>query len=251
VKIIFNNKVNGDNMYLLRLDDACEYRDIKNWKIIEELLYYYNIKPIISIIPKCQDKQFIEKYKFDKEYYKQICTWKKYKWTFAMHGLNHVFHRCEGGLNPINEYSEFVNIPLCKQKEMIKEGIEILHSININPKIFVAPAHTFDNNTILALKDVSNIRVINDTIASDIYYKDEIFYIPQQSGKVRILPLRCTCFCYHPNEMIEKDFVRLRNFLKIFQKNFICYDDITFKKRDFTKFDMILKKIYFCRKMYE
>ena len=71
----------------------------------------------------------------------------------------------------------------------------------IDPKVFFAPAHTFDNNTLIALKECSNIRIISDTIANDIYTKYGFTFVPQQAGRVRKQPFRTVTFCYHPNTM--------------------------------------------------
>lgn len=44
--------------YILRLDDACEKRDIEKWDLMEQLLDQYNIKPLVGIIPHCEDPLF-------------------------------------------------------------------------------------------------------------------------------------------------------------------------------------------------
>ena len=49
-------------MYLIRLDDASEYMNVDNWAMIEELLEKYGIKPIVGIIPKNEDKEFVSTY---------------------------------------------------------------------------------------------------------------------------------------------------------------------------------------------
>jgi predicted deacetylase len=82
----------------------------------------------------------------------------------------------------------------------------------IDPKVFFAPAHTFDNNTLIALKECSNIRIISDTIANDVYSQFGFTFVPQQSGRVRKLPFKTVTFCYHPNVMNDDEFVRLEKF---------------------------------------
>ena len=41
--------------YIMRLDDACEKRNIQNWDRIEMILDKYEIKPLIGVIPNCED----------------------------------------------------------------------------------------------------------------------------------------------------------------------------------------------------
>ena len=46
--------------YILRLDDAAERMDIVKWNRMEVLLDKYNIKPLVGVIPKCQDAMMDE-----------------------------------------------------------------------------------------------------------------------------------------------------------------------------------------------
>lgn len=234
-------------MYLIRLDDASEYMKIENWNRIEEILDKYNIKPIYGIIPNNQDPELL-KYKRIDNFWIRMTEWQNKGWIPALHGYNHVFETNKGGINPINYYSEFAGVNYEKQCQKIMDGLEILNNNNINPKIFFAPAHTFDLNTLKALKNETSIRIINDTIANDIYYKDNFYYIPQQSGKCRKLPFRVTTFCYHPNNMNETDFIHLQKFLEENSGKFVEYKETLLKKRNKGIIDYIIEKIYFMRR---
>lgn len=233
-------------MYIMRLDDACEKMNVENWEKIERLLDKYNIKPIVGIIPKCRDKD-MDKYPYNDKFWSKVKSWETKKWIIALHGYEHIFHTKNGGINPINNYSEFAGVPLEEQKKKIEKGIKIMEKNGIAPKVFFAPAHTFDRNTLLALKAKSNIRIISDTIAHDKYEDEEITFIPQQSGRVRNLPFKIVTFCYHPNLMSDKDFSELENFLK---KNRIKFGQVPLEKsgRKITFIDKILRKIYFFRR---
>lgn len=108
--------------------------------------------------------------------------------------------------------------------------------------------HTFDANTLEALKKESNIRIISDTIANDIYFHNDFFFIPQQSGRCRKLPFKVTTFCYHPNIMSEVDFINLEIFLKKYCNLFKSVDDLQMKKRKMSLIDYMLKEFYFIRR---
>ena len=235
-------------MYILRLDDASEYMDIKKWTRIEELLDKYNIKPIVGIIPDNKDKSLIEKYKKDQDFWQKAKKWKNKGWTIALHGCNHEYITNDGGINPVNRRSEFAGVSYEEQCRKIENGIKILEKYEMYPEIFFAPSHTFDLNTIKALIEKSNIRIISDTIANDVYYKDDMYFIPQQSGKVRMLPFKIVTFCYHPNTMEEKDFNILEDFLNKYNKKFITVKEIKLKKRKLNIIDNMLRKLYFINK---
>lgn len=235
-------------MYILRLDDASEYMDIKKWTRIEELLDKYNIKPIVGIIPDNKDKSLIEKYKKDQDFWQKAKKWKNKGWTIALHGCNHEYITNDGGINPVNRRSEFAGVSYEEQCRKIENGIKILEKYEMYPEIFFAPSHTFDLNTIKALREKSNIRIISDTIANDVYYKDDMYFIPQQSGKVRMLPFKIVTFCYHPNTMEEKDFNILEDFLNKYNQKFITVKEIKLKKRKLNIIDNMLRKLYFINK---
>ena len=59
----------------------------------------------------------MEKYPVDPDYASKVQGWQQKGWIMAMHGFNHVFTTKEGGLNPVNNYSEFAGVPLDIQKE--------------------------------------------------------------------------------------------------------------------------------------
>ncbi len=235
-------------MYVIRLDDASEYCNLNNWKRMEKLLNSFSIKPIVGIIPNNQDLSMINIYAKNVDFWNMVNKWQKSGWIIAMHGYDHVYITDEGGINPVQKRSEFAGVNLKKQEEKIKKGIEIFSKNNIVPSVFFAPSHTFDKNTLLALKKNSNIRIISDTVANDIYFEDDFYFLPQQSGTVRKLPFKFTTFCYHPNTMNDFDFEILEKFL---QENINKFKQLDIKKLNRRKkniFDKFLSFLYFIRR---
>ena len=227
--------------YIIRLDDACEKMDVEKWDRMEKLLDKYKVRPVVGVIPHCEDPM-MDKYEFDAEFWKKVEIWKNKGWTIAMHGYNHVYSTSCGGINPVNKRSEFAGETLELQKNKIRLGIAVLREHGIEPEVFFAPSHTFDENTLVALKEESDIRIISDTIAIDCYKKGEFVFIPQQCGSVRKLPFKVVTFCYHPNTMNEESFERLENFLN--NTRFISISDCYFTSREKKLIDKLLNQVY-------
>ena len=226
-------------MYIIRLDDASNYMNHDNWNKMELLLEKYNIKPIVGIIPNNKDKDLL-KYKKDDSFWNKAIKWQDKGWTIAMHGYEHVYCTNDGGINPVQKRSEFAGNDLKTQENKIGRGFSVLKEKGLIPKVFFAPSHTFDENTLIAIKNKTDIRIISDTIANDVYYKDDLFFIPQQSGIARNLPFRIVTFCYHPNEMKNEDFVNLERFIIKNKDKFIDLSDVVLKKRKLNIYDKIL-----------
>ena len=235
---------------IIRLDDACPFRDIDKWDRMEALLDKYGVKPLIGVIPNCQDPTMVSVYEEDLNFAARIKSWVEKGYTLALHGDTHVYSTESGGINPVNKRSEFAGLPLSEQKAKIKEGMNILkEKYGIVPKVFFAPSHTFDENTIVALKECTLIRNISDTIANAPYCRDGFTYVPVQSGVVRNLPFETVTYCYHPNTMKEESVWEcLEAFLKINHKQFISYEEVIESKRPCSILDKFYSWLYFTKK---
>lgn len=231
----------------LRLDDACQKMNIEKWLEMEHLLDKYSIKPLVGVIPKCEDPD-MKAYAEISEFWDEIVPrWIEKGWILALHGYEHVFHTNDGGINPVNKRSEFAGLSLDTQKKKIRSGIAIMHSHGIEPNVFFAPAHTFDMNTLKALEEESNIRIISDTAANKPYNRWGFTFIPQQSGHVRKLPFATITYCYHPNLMKANDFQVLEEFLKIYHDSFHVFPTEQVK-REHDFIDKAVNYLYFARR---
>lgn len=231
--------------YIMRLDDASDYMDIEKWNRMEQLLDKYGIKPIYGIIPDNHDESLRGKYQRDPKFWEKMHVWEAKGWTPAMHGFEHKYVTDQGGINPVNKRSEFAGLSYEEQADKIERGWKTLNDHGFHPEIFFAPSHTFDENTLKALKDKTTIRVISDTVANDVYKKDDFWFIPQQSGSVRKLPFKTVTFCYHPNTMTDSSYEQLEKFLKSYRGRFVTVTmDRMLVDRKHSFMDKTLQRIY-------
>lgn len=232
--------------YLVRLDDACPYMDKKKWNQVEVILNRYGIKPMVGIIPNNEDPVTMVA-PLDVEFWIKAQEWGKKGWTIALHGYNHCYATECGGINPIHKRSEFAGLPYEEQKEKIERGYQILLQNGLNPTYFFAPSHTYDANTVKALKDVTSIRLLSDTMARWPYKFDDNFVIvPCQMGRFRNIPLNgYWTFCFHPNTMNDDAIFEFEKFIASNKEKFISFDDIPLDKvGDKKTIDKLLNFIY-------
>lgn len=237
--------------FLIRLDDACPTMNVKKWQRIEEILDMYEIRPMVGVIPNNKDPmQQIDVE--DVNFWQKVHKWIKKNWTIALHGYDHCYISNDGlkGLNPLWSRSEFAGVPLNIQKEKIRNGVNIFRLHGIDPKYFFAPSHTYDEKTLIALKEESNIRIISDTIATKPYKYGEFTFIPQFGGRcsTTILPGIRT-FCLHPSSMTDENFIATEHFLVAHKNKFIGFSDIDLvntKEKDYLS--CFLSWVYFMRR---
>ena len=234
--------------YIMRLDDASDYMDVEKWLRMEEILDRYGVKPLVGIIPDNQDESLAGIYPQDPEFWNTtVPRWLDKGWTPALHGAKHRYVTDCGGINPVNARSEFAGLSYEEQAAKISEGVRYLAEHGVFPKVFFAPSHTFDENTVKALQKCSEIRIISDTIANKPYRKYGMTFVPQQSGRVRKLPFHTVTFCYHPNIMDDRAFEELEAFLENNKHDFIPFplDEVHRKE---SVIDLLLRKLYFLRR---
>lgn len=237
--------------YLIRLDDACPTMDATQWQRMEDMLDRYGVKPLVGVIPHNEDSlQQIAP--IDEYFWERVKEWVAKGWAIALHGYNHCYISNEGkkGLNPMWDFSEFAGVPLDLQKEKISKGINVLKKQGIEPRYFFAPGHTFDDNTLVALRDESNIRIISDTVATKPYLYKGFIFIPQFGGLPREMKLNgLFTFCLHPNTMKENSFEETENFLKLHSREFITFDEVEKQNiKDKSIFDNLLSWFYFTKR---
>ena len=167
----------------------------------------------------------------DDLFWDKVLGWEKKGWAIALHGYNHCYTSNCGlkGLNPFLFFSEFAGLPIDEQRFKIRNGISIMKEHGINPKYFFAPGHTFDENTLIALREESSIRVISDTIALRPYRYKDFVLIPQFSGHCRKMWWDgIYTFCFHPNTMPDSAFKNLDSFLGTNKESFIAWQQLDF-----------------------
>ena len=235
--------------YLIRLDDACPTMDAARWQRMESILDKNGVRPMVGIIPANADpKQMIDKE--DGAFWQKALEWQNKGWAIALHGFDHCYISSNAGINPLWNRSEFAGITLEEQKQKIGDGVTILKNHGLTPKYFFAPSHTFDENTLQALLECSEIRIISDTIATRPYKYGGFIFIPQIGGHCVNMPLPGVyTFCFHPNAMEDKAFAALESFIKSHKREFSSFDELDLSEVKNKSFmDIAISWLYFLKR---
>lgn len=233
--------------YIIRLDDACPQMHESRWARIEQLLDYHNVNPIVAVIPENKNIALMFS-KGMQSFWDIVKKWELKGWSIAMHGHDHVYTTSNPGLVPYNTKSEFAGQPYEYQEQKISYAWDIFCSQGIIPKIWVAPAHTFDLNTLKALKSVTDVEIISDGIAIAPYYENEFHWIPQQLWSFKPLLFGLWTICLHPNTMSDDDFRIVEAALKKKSRRVIGFTEVKLTQRPKGPLDRLLTR-YFLRKI--
>lgn len=165
---------------LIRFDDICPTMDYQKWNKAMELLDEYNVKPLIGVIPECLDNEMLFEPEHD-DFWTDIAFWQKKGYVIAMHGLHHIYTEKKRGLVNNANMSEFVGLPYETQFHMIAEGKRIFDEHGIKTDVFFAPAHSYDRNTIRALK-ANGFKYMSDGKSKKPMVRYGIICIPARNG---------------------------------------------------------------------
>jgi predicted deacetylase len=211
--------------FVLRFDDLCPTANWPMWDRIEELLGEFGVNPILSIIPDNRDKALIVG-RPGENFWDRAQSWQKRGWTLGLHGYQHCYLTRKAGMYGRSAMSEFAGLPYEVQEIKLQNAIRIFHEHGIKPVLWVAPAHSFDTNTVdLLLK--MGVHIINDGYAFYPYQDDRgMIWIPQQVGQFRNLPMGVWTVCFHFNLWDDEDLRRFRADLERFRPQIISVSDV-------------------------
>lgn len=213
----------------IRMDDITPDMDWTKFLRFKELCDQYQIKPLLGIVPENRDQNLHICELADspvKDFWEYMRQLEREGWCLAQHGVYHEYATKKMGCFPLNDLSEFAGMGYENQYETLKKGRDILRQHHIKTDLFMAPAHSFDRNTIRALKELG-FRKITDGFGNMPYKKWGMVFYPisyKQSSSLKKAK-GYTTFVVHANTMDEKDFARYGQMLKVHKDKFIPYKE--------------------------
>lgn len=214
--------------YLIRLDDLCPNNNLEKWERFFDLFDLYDIKPVIAVIPDNQDPKLKACGSYNHNYWPMVRKLQAKNYVIGMHGFEHLYQSTDSGILKINSRSEFAGLPLPAQEAKINAAVSIFKRENVYTPLFVAPAHAFDHNTILALNNCSDIRIISDGLLKAPYIKFGFKWIPVQLSGATLKTSGTWTFNYHPETCRDEAFYKLKAFIEKHHKNFVSLNDLSY-----------------------
>ena len=158
------------------MDDITPDMNWENFLKLKEIFDKYNVKPLLGVVPDCQDDMLhCEEAKED--FWEYLKGLQQEGWVLAQHGCYHQYTTKCGGCFPLNRFSEYAGVPYEQQKEQLAYGRKKLQEKGIFADVFMAPGHTYDRNTLKALRECGFTHV-TDGFGKKPYLRDGLVFLP-------------------------------------------------------------------------
>jgi predicted deacetylase len=145
--------------------------------------------------------------------------------TIALHGFQHVCASEGKSPVPLHQRSEFAGVDENTQRQWIHAGLTILRERGLNPKVWVAPRHGFDEATLRALK-AEGIEVLSDGFTLIPFKRGEVTWIPQQLWGPVEKRRGLWTICMHCNSARDEEVDSLVAFMRRNAQKFTSVDRV-------------------------
>ena len=172
--------------------------------------------------------------------------WQSRGWTIGLHGYQHEYVTRNCGILGRNNFSEFAGLSPQEQEHKLKLALRIFQREGVDPLVWVAPGHSFDEVTLAILKNVGILRVSDGYFLFPHRDSSGILWVPQQLGKFRFMPFGVWTVCNHYNKWTAKDIAKLQRDVQRFRMSIVDFDSVVdaYKDRRRTCADLWFSKVW-------
>ena len=211
--------------FLLRFDDMCPTINWVAWEKLEKIMLEEDVRPIVSVVPDNRDEALHEG-EPNEYFWERVREWQARGWTIGLHGYQHRYVTSEPGLIGLNPFSEFSGLPLEEQREKLRKGLAIFEREGVRADVWVAPAHSFDSNTVRALVSLG-VRTISDGMALYPHRDSQgVFWVPQQLWRFRAAPFGVWTVCVHQKDDLYVDSALFQRRIREYRPSITSFPEV-------------------------
>lgn len=209
----------------VRMDDIAPGMNWENFYFFKGLFEECGITPLLGIVPDNRDQK-LEAGPQKEGFWEEMRALHKDGWSIALHGCFHVYTTKKSGIFPLNRFSEFAGLPIEEQDTLIRKGARVLEEQGLKTDIFMPPGHTFDKNTLRALRRNGFGKITDGFGCAPYRWQDMLFYpISFHLGRSLKAAEGATTMVLHANTVTEKEKQRYREIFREYGGSFIPYQD--------------------------
>lgn len=193
----------------------------KNFLALKHPIEKLGIRSILGVVPENRDRSL--QYEPPRsDFFDLMRKFHQYGDAIAQHGTYHCYTTDESGILGINHRSEFAGLSYIDQLELLRTGKDILQKEGIWEPYFMAPAHSFDANTLKALCELNFVGV-TDGYGFYPYMHSGLKFIPAMTASPFNVGFGYCTICLHTNTITEATIDRLLNFISENRSKFVDF----------------------------
>jgi predicted deacetylase len=210
--------------YIIRFDDVAPAMAWGKFLPLKQFMEQLEVRCLLGVVPDCRDP-VLEVETKRSDFFDLVRSWKSFGDTIAQHGTHHIYETSDAGLLGIHPRSEFAGLPYDIQLARIQQGRAMLESEGVWAPVFMPPSHSFDLNTVMALKALG-FRAITDGVGFFPYMISGLKLVPQLLGRPFAFGFGVITICVHVNSIEQQDIEQLKRFVIKRRKQFVSFDEV-------------------------
>jgi predicted deacetylase len=234
--------------FVVGFDDICPTMNWHVWRQVEALLDEHGITPLLAVVPDNQDPKLMVAPAAG-DFWQRLRQRRDRGWTIGLHGYQHRYVTARAGLLHANPQSEFAGLPRSEQRHKLERACALLRREGLEPSVWVAPSHSFDETTVDLLPQVG-IRAISDGYAFYPFLgRNGLVWVPRQMGRLRPVPFGVWTVRYHINDWGAGDLAAFARDLGRYAPAIVSFDAVLaeYSNRRPSLADRMLHKVLVAR----
>lgn len=187
--------------FVIRIDDVVPGFPFDRFAPIEFALLEAGVRPLIGVVPENRDAE-LDFRPHRSDFWDIIRNWQSLGWTIAQHGFRHQYITQGKDWLGLQRKSEFLGLPESEQLRMLVAGKQIMEREAVWQGIFMAPSHSFDDATLLALS-FSGFRAVTDGWGVYPFAVNGLTFVPQLFPTFRNFGFGVYTVCLHVGTMSD------------------------------------------------
>ena len=205
-------RFSGKGGCLIRIDDVAPNMNWEGYFRVKALFDTHGVRPVLGVIPDNRDPDLLKQPLCDFDFWGEIRDVQARGWEIAIHGHRHLYDIEARNHLGISARSEFAGHDLEVQLDRLRRAKAIFEANGVPVESFFAPSHTFDINTIEALKAIG-VTSILDGYGLYPFHEAGMLFVPHLVGRTIAPPVGVHTSVHHLNHYGDADFVALERFI--------------------------------------
>ncbi|TFW16750.1 DUF2334 domain-containing protein [Massilia arenosa] len=225
--------------FLIRFDDVTPRMRWDAFQPFIDLADELGLHYLVGVVPDCRDTK-LNVDDARPQFWAEVRRWKDAGWTIAQHGYTHEYATLDSGLLGINKRSEFADLPYALQLEKLSAGKAILESEGVWEPVFMAPGHSFDDNTLRALANLG-FTAVTDGYGCYPYRLRGMLAVPQLFSSPKHFGLGVYTICLHSNNMSIEAVERAIRFIRTQRHRIISFAEASSVRSPFPLIPAVMR----------